>query len=89
MPSSTTRTVGPAVSTIDAPELESLEAINHRPKDGGITPRLSEAKGPVMDGLKRSQLLEERTGKVHLTQYDAVSSLKPDLARRALEAQRV
>ena len=42
-----------------------------------------------MDRLKRSHFLEELTGKVHLTQYGAVSSIKPDLARRTLEAQRV
>ena len=79
----------PAVNTIDASALESLEAINHRLKDGGITLHLSEVKGPVMDRLKRSHFLEELTGKVHLTQYDAVSSINPDLARRTLEAQRV
>ena len=78
----------PAVNTIDASALESLEAINHRLKDGGITLHLSEVKGPVMDRLKRSHLLEELTGKVHLTQYDAVSSINPDLARRALETPR-
>jgi hypothetical protein len=68
MPSSTTRTVGPAVNTIDASALESLEAINHRLKDGGITLHLSEVKGPVVDRLKRSHFPEELTGKVHLTQ---------------------
>ncbi len=46
----------PAVNTIDASALESLEAINHRLKDGGITLHLSEVKGPVMDRLKRSHL---------------------------------
>ena len=75
MPGSTTRTVGPAV--------------NHRLKDGGITLHLSEVKGPVMDRLKRSHFLEELTGKVYLTQYDAVSSIKPALARRTLEARRL
>jgi SulP family sulfate permease len=78
-----------AVNTIDASALESLEAINSRLKDGRITLHLSEVKGPVMDRLKRSRFLEELTGKVHLTQYDAVSSIKPDLALRTLEAQRV
>jgi sulfate permease, SulP family len=58
MASSTTRTVGPAVNTIDASELESLEAVNHRLKDGGITLHLSEAEGPIMDRLKRSHFLE-------------------------------
>jgi hypothetical protein len=42
-----------------------------------------------MDRLKRSHFLEELTGRVHLTQYDAVSSINPDLARRTVEAQRV
>ncbi len=79
----------PAVNTIDASALESLEAINHRLKDGGITLHLSEVKGPVMDRLKRSHFLNELTGKVHLTQYDAVSSINPDLAHRTLEAQRI
>jgi SulP family sulfate permease len=78
----------PAVNTIDASALESLEAINSRLKDGGITFHLSEVKGPIMDRLKRSHFLEELTGKVHLSQYEAVSSIKPELARRTLEAQR-
>ena len=78
----------PAVNTIDASALESLEAINHRLRDGGITFHLSEVKGPVMDRLKRSHFLEELTGKVHLSQFDAVSSIKPDLARRTLGARR-
>jgi SulP family sulfate permease len=88
MPGSTTRTVSPAVNTIDASALESLEAVNHRLKDGGITLHLSEVKGPIMDRLKRSHLLEELTGKVHLTQYDAISSIKPDLARATRDAER-
>ena len=75
----------PAVNTIDASALESLEAVNARLKDGGITLHLSEVKGPVMDRLKRSHFLDELTGKVHLTQYDAVSSINPDLAQRTLE----
>ena len=88
MPGSTIGAVGPAVNTIDASALESLEAINHRLKDGGITFHLSEVKGPVMDRLKRSHFLEELTGKVYLTQYDAVHNINPDLARRTLETPR-
>ena len=79
----------PAVNTIDASALESLEAINHRLKDGGIAFHLSEVKGPIMDRLKRSHFLEELTGKVHLTQYDAVASINPELARRTLEAKKI
>jgi sulfate permease, SulP family len=79
----------PAVNTIDYSALESLEAINRRLKDGGITLHLSEVKGPIMDGLKRSHLLEELTGRVHLTQFDAVASINPALARSTLGAQRM
>ena len=74
----------PAVNAIDVSALESLEAINHRLKDGGITLHLSEVKGPIMDRLKKSHFLEELTGKVHLTHYDAVSSINPELAKQTL-----
>jgi SulP family sulfate permease len=77
-----------AVNDIDSSALESLEAINHRLRDGGITFHLSEVKGPVMDRLKRSHFLEELTGKVHLTQFDAVSSINHDLAQSTLEEER-
>jgi sulfate permease, SulP family len=79
----------PAVNTIDFSGLESLEAINSRLKDAGITFHLSEVKGPVMDRLKRSHFLQELTGKVHLRHYDAVASINPELARRALDARGV
>ena len=75
----------PAVNTIDISALESLEAINLRLKDGGITFHLSEVKGPIMDRLKKSHFLEELTGKVHLTQYDAVASINPELAKQTRE----
>lgn len=74
----------PAVNTIDASALESLEAINHRLKDAGVTLHMSEVKGPIMDRLQRSHFLQELTGKVHLTHFDAVSSINPDLARQTL-----
>jgi len=72
----------PAVNAIDISALESLEAINLRLKDGGITFHLSEVKGPIMDRLKKSHFLEKLTGKVHLTHYDAVSSINPELAQK-------
>ena len=79
----------PAVNTIDASALESLEAINHRLKDGGIMLHLSEVKGPVMDRLKRSDFLEQLTGKVHLTQYDAIHSIDAELATNTRAAERL
>ncbi len=77
-----------AVNAIDTSALESLEAINHRLKDGGIALHLSEVKGPVMDRLKRSHFLQELTGKVHLSQYEAVASINPELARSTRKAER-
>jgi sulfate permease, SulP family len=77
-----------AVNTIDVSALESLEAINLRLKDSGISLHLSEVKGPVMDRLKPTHFLKALTGKVHLTQFDAVAAIKPDLARRTSEEGR-
>ena len=65
----------PAVNRIDASGLESLEAINHRLKDAGISLHLSEVKGPVMDALKRSHFLDELTGRIFLHQYQAIREL--------------
>ncbi|MDX5360003.1 MAG: sulfate permease [Alphaproteobacteria bacterium] len=78
----------PAVNFIDASALESLEAINHRLKDSGVTLHLTEVKGPVMDRLKRAHFLDELSGRVFLTQYDALAALNPELARATLAAPR-
>ena len=80
--------VCPAVNGIDASGLESLEAINHWLKDGGITFHMSEVKGLIMDRLKRSHFLEELTRKIHPTLYDGVYSINPDLAQRTLKVQK-
>jgi sulfate permease, SulP family len=64
-----------AVNAIDASALESLEEINHRLHDSGITLHLSEVKGPVMDGLNRSPFLDDLTGRVFLSQYEAYREL--------------
>lgn len=66
-----------AVNEIDMSALESLEAINTRLKDLGIKLHMSEVKGPVMDRLKRSHFLDELTGQVFLSQYDAYQELLP------------
>jgi SulP family sulfate permease len=60
-----------AVNEVDYSALESLEAINHRLKDMGVGLHLSEVKGPVMDRLKRSRIIDELNGQVFLSQYDA------------------
>lgn len=64
-----------AVNEIDASGLESLEAINHRSHDAGVKLHFSEVKGPVMDRLKRSDLLNELTGEVYLSQFAAFEDL--------------
>jgi SulP family sulfate permease len=65
-----------AVNEVDLSALESLEALNHKLKDMGIRLHLSEVKGPVMDRLERSHFLQELTGEVYLSQYDAWVALK-------------
>jgi SulP family sulfate permease len=61
-----------AVNAIDLSALESLEAINDRLQSAGVLLHLSEVKGPVMDRLKRSHLLERLSGKVFQSQMDAI-----------------
>ncbi|MBD60136.1 MAG: sodium-independent anion transporter [Citromicrobium sp.] len=67
-----------AVNAIDASGLESLEAINHRLADGGLKLHLSEVKGPVMDRLERTHLIEELSGKVYLSQSRAFAETMKD-----------
>lgn len=72
-----------AVNEIDMSALESLEEINHRLSDVGIKLHLSEVKGPVMDRLKRSHFLDELTGNVYLSHYEAVCELAGGKAKAA------
>jgi SulP family sulfate permease len=78
-----------AVNDIDFSALESLEAINRRLKEMGVSLHLSEVKGPVMDGLQRSHFLDGLTGRVFLSQFDAVISLTPELLAQASDASLV
>jgi sulfate permease, SulP family len=68
-----------AINDIDASALESLEAIEHRLRDAGITLHLSEVKGPVMDRLQATDLLRRLSGEVYLTHYQAVAALTPEV----------
>lgn len=65
----------PAVNSIDMSALESIDAINERLDGLGVRFHLSEVKGPVMDKLKRSHFLTHLTGKIHLSQHQAVRDL--------------
>jgi sulfate permease, SulP family len=68
-----------AINEVDMSALESLEAINYRLHEMGVTLHLSEVKGPVMDRLKRSHFLHQLSGQVFLSQYDALRALAPGL----------
>ncbi|MBI6628783.1 SulP family inorganic anion transporter [Pontibaca salina] len=65
----------PAVNEVDLSALESLEAINTRLREARIRLHLSEVKGPVMDRLKRSDLLAALTGEIFLSQHEAAQKL--------------
>ena len=65
-----------AINEIDLSALESLEAINERLHEMHVQLHLSEVKGPVMDRLKREHFLAEMTGKVFLSQFEAVKTLQ-------------
>ncbi len=65
-----------AVNEIDYSALESLEMINQRLISMDVKLHLSEVKGPVMDRLQPSQYLDDLSGEVFLSQYDAWRSLK-------------
>ncbi len=65
-----------AVNAIDASALESLEEINHRLRDADVTFHLTEVKGPVMDRLKRADFLDHLTGRVFLSQFEAISAIR-------------
>jgi SulP family sulfate permease len=72
-----------AVNQIDSSALESLRAINDRLRNLGITFHLSEVKGPVTDRLQRSDFLQQLSGRMFLSQFQAISELAPQiLARR-------
>lgn len=73
-----------AINQIDASALESLESLNQRLKDAGVTLHLSEIKGPVMDRLKLSDFPEALSGQVFMSQYEAMKTLDPESVARAV-----
>jgi SulP family sulfate permease len=72
-----------AINAIDTSALETLMAVNQNLKSLEIKLHLSEVKGPVMDRLRRSHFLEQLTGNVFMTQFQAVAALDPDLIKRS------
>jgi SulP family sulfate permease len=71
-----------AINEIDLSALESLEAINNRLREMNVLLHLSEVKGPVMDKLKEQHFLEELTGRIFLSQFEAVNAISSQAQRQ-------
>ncbi|WP_193181599.1 SulP family inorganic anion transporter [Nisaea sediminum] len=78
-----------AVNEVDSSALESLEAINNRLQAMGVSFHLSEVKGPVMDRLQRAHFLDELTGRVFLSQYEAATELDPSLLQQTPQLRKI
>ena len=78
----------PAVNHIDASALESLEAIQERLGEAGITLHMAEVKGPVMDRLRGTAFLEHLQGQVFLSTYEAWTTLSADWKPEPIPAPR-
>jgi SulP family sulfate permease len=72
-----------AINEIDLSALEILEALNQHLKDLDIGFHLSEVKGPVMDSLHKTKLMQELNGQVFLSQHHAIKTLLHQRYERA------
>jgi len=64
-----------AVNEIDSSAIEILETINQALQQQRVGFHLSEVKGPVMDYLKRTELINTLNGKIFMTQFKAYEEL--------------
>lgn len=68
--------IGTAINFIDASALETLEEIHHTLQDTGVTFHLAAIKGPVMDRLRGSGLIDAIDPEnVHLSTHDAMHAI--------------
>ena len=58
---------------------DRLEDLDNELRKLNIQLHFSEVKGPVMDKLQRSKLLNHLSGKIFLTHYQAIRELSPDI----------
>ena len=66
-----------AISFIDTSALESLESLIIDLREVGVQVHLAEIKGPVMDRLQRSNLLDDLTpGQIFLSTHEAFEALR-------------
>jgi len=73
-----------AVNEVDLSALETLESLDHRLRDMGVTLNLSEVKGPVMDRLRKTEFLSHLNGAVFVSQFEAWCKLTRRCATRDL-----
>ncbi|MGB6230849.1 MAG: SulP family inorganic anion transporter [Litorimonas sp.] len=66
-----------AVNRIDASALDSLEAINQRLKSAGVRLHFSDMQSRVRERLFRSSFLDRLTGRIFLSQHEAMEALSP------------
>lgn len=65
-----------SVSDIDTTALEALKSLNHALQESGMILHLSEAKGPVLDKLEKTDFLKQlKPGKVFFHTEDAIKEL--------------
>ena len=64
-----------AVNRIDASALDSLETINNRLRAAGVALHFSDMQSRVRERLFRSSFLDRLTGRIFLSQHDAMETL--------------
>ena len=64
-----------AINAIDTSALESLENLTADLSNAGVVLSLAEVKGPVMDRLRKTHLLD-LLGKIYLSTHEAFTDLK-------------
>lgn len=70
-----------SISAIDLSALEMLEDLNHELTKLNIQLHFSEVKGPVMDKLSQSSLIQHLNGRIYLSHYLAIKDLSPKLTQ--------
>ena len=75
-----------AINSIDSTALEAIETVNMSLRKNGVTLHFADVKGPVMGRLKRSNFLDRLTGKIFLSEFEAMHQLDPDTFRRPAPA---
>ncbi|RZF54480.1 sulfate permease [Acinetobacter halotolerans] len=66
-----------SISNIDLSALEMLKDLNQELSQLQIQLHLSEVKGPVIDKLSKSELINELSGRIFLSHYQAIQALSP------------